>query len=368
MATKRKDGLLTESFTFDGQRYYVYGRSSEELFEKRSQKMEQLKKRRETRENPTVAEYYKKWIDRRRGTVSEATIRGQNNKFKTASHVWVPETGCNLGDIKLQRLKVDDLILLQRQLSENHVSRGVNDILALFKQMLKDAVNERMIDYNPAALVKPLKRTEPQARNTYHRALTKEEQKTFFESEIVQKSFYCDIFKIAMLTGMRIGEIGALKYSDIHGGFIHVERTITRTEAGGYKVGIDAKTEAGRRKIPLTDKMRQVLKHQKEINSMLDHEIPSTDDLIFRCVRRGLLKPHPVDRELKRICTALDIEPFTAHAFRDTFATRAIEQGIEPKTLQEIMGHSDISITLNLYAHCLDDTKTEAMNRIHIAI
>ena len=56
------------------------------------------------------------------------------------------------------------------------------------------------------------------------------------------------------------------------------------------------------------------------------------------------------------------------HAFRDTFATRAIESGIDPKTLQEILGHSDISMTLNLYAHVMDDTKHEAMQKIIIAI
>ena len=365
---KRSDGLLRRTFRFNGKRYEVYGHSNAELSEKEHKKREELDKGLQSRINPTMTEYFTRWIDRRRGCVSEATIRGQNNMFKTASKVWIDSADRELGDIKIKELTVDDLITLQRKLSEKRVSRGVNDTLALFKQMLGDAMNERVIDYNPCVMVKKLKRTEPQARNTYHRALTLDEQKRFFESEIVQKSFYYDIFRICILTGLRIGEVGALRNSDIYGGFIHVERTITRTEAGGYKVGDSAKTEAGKRKIPVTDQIKAVLKHQREINRILDHDTEGIDDLIFRCVRRGLLKPHPVDRELKRLCTLLEIEPFTAHAFRDTFATRAIESGIAPKTLQEIMGHSDISITLNLYAHCMDETKKEAMDKIVIAI
>ena len=73
-------------------------------------------------------------------------------------------------------------------------------------------------------------------------------------------------------------------------------------------------------------------------------------------------------REIKKICKAAGIAPFTAHAFRDTFATRAIESGMNPKTLQEILGHADISITMNLYCHVMEDTKVRQMNNINIAI
>ena len=76
----------------------------------------------------------------------------------------------------------------------------------------------------------------------------------------------------------------------------------------------------------------------------------------------------PVDREIKRVCKRTGIEHFTCHAFRDTFATRAIEQGVAPRTLQELLGHSDFSLTMNLYGHVLDDTKEKAMNALQIVI
>ena len=76
----------------------------------------------------------------------------------------------------------------------------------------------------------------------------------------------------------------------------------------------------------------------------------------------------PIDREIKRICKDVNIEHFTMHAFRATFATRAIESGMNPKTLQEILGHSNFNLTMSLYGHCLMDTKKQAMDCVNIDI
>lgn len=75
---------------------------------------------------------------------------------------------------------------------------------------------------------------------------------------------------MCILTGMRIGEVGALYSSDIYDGAIHVERTITKTESGSYVIGDDPKTWNGKRTIPLNDKIIEVIEHQKKINRILD--------------------------------------------------------------------------------------------------
>ena len=179
---------------------------------------------------------------------------------------------------------------------------------------------------------------------------------------------------MAILTGMRIGEIGALKYSDIRNGMIHIERTITRTEVGGYVIGESAKTEAGRRQIPINNAINETIEAQRELNKLLHGKIQSlenrkpTDAILFRAVEGGLIMPTPIDREIKRICKLIEIEPFTMHALRATFATRAIESGINPRTLQELLGHSNFNITMSLYGHVLTDTKVKAMDSIEIAL
>ncbi len=76
----------------------------------------------------------------------------------------------------------------------------------------------------------------------------------------------------------------------------------------------------------------------------------------------------PLNREIHKICKAAGIDDFTMHAFRATFATRAIEQGINPRTVQELLGHADFSMTMNLYGHVLNEAKSEAMQQINIAV
>ncbi len=60
------------------------------------------------------------------------------------------------------------------------------------------------------------------------------------------------------------------------------------------------------------------------------------------------------------------MERITSHAFRDTFATRAIESGMNPKTLQSILGHASIKMTMDLYAHVMEDTKIEEMQKVSV--
>jgi integrase len=125
----------------------------------------------------------------------------------------------------------------------------------------------------------------------------------------------------------------------------------------------------GRRTIPLNNDIIEVIKHQKRINRFLDGETEiALNEPIFKAPQRGLLMATPADREIARICKRNDIEKFTAHALRATFATRCIEQGIAPRTLQELLGHADFGLTMNLYGHVTDDTLENAMANLKIAL
>lgn len=359
------DGRLQKSFTFNGKRIFVRANSRDELEEKISAKKKELKEAKDRIDDPTLGQYYDNWVENRRGSVTEATIRSQQCHFNTVSDISI--NGKAFKDYKLSEIKAEYIRIVQRTLLDRKNStQTVNDKIAFISHIFHDAMKEQLIRYNPCCPVRPLKKTEAQARDTIHRALTIEETKLFFED--VQNSFYYDVFRMAILTGMRIGEIGALKNSDIHDGMIHINRTITRTEDGGYRLGTDAKTKSGKRTIPLNPSISEVIEHQRKINSMLDGNISGINDLIFKAPERGLLMATPCDREIKRVCKRTGIEHFTCHAFRDTFATRAIEQGIEPRTLQDILGHKDYALTMNLYAHVIDDTKEKAMSKLNIAL
>lgn len=363
---KRADGLIERVFRFNGSRYHVYGHTKQELDEKEFAKKKQLEKGKESHDNPTLNEYYEAWTEARRGTVTPCTIRGQLSEYKICSAAPIRGLEKQFGQLKLSEVTTDDIRELQKYLHETrHIcTQTTNDYIAHISHVFRTAVKERRIDYNPCALVKALKRTEEKARDTNHRALTDAEIKTFFEA--AEGSFYFNVYRFAINTGMRLGEISALYTSDIKNGVITVERTITRLENGMYIIGDSAKTEAGRRTIPLNDTLREIIENQKTINRMLDGD--TIHDRLFKAVQRGLLQAAPLDREIGRICKSTGIEHFTMHAFRATFATKALQQGINPRTVQELLGHADFSVTMNLYGHVLDETKREAMQQIVIAI
>lgn len=365
---RRADGRVVKTFTFEGKKYFVYGKSKDEAEDKASEKKRMLKAGKMDHDDPKLDAFHEKWTEDRRDSIKPSTLRCQHFQYNSCANVKIK--GKRLGDFRLSEIKADDIRQVQKALQEGskkNTTQTINDKIAVLSHIFHDAVNERYIDYNPCVVVKPLKRTEKRARDTVHRALTLSEQTTFFEN--ARGSFYYDVFRMAVLTGMRIGEIGALFPADIYDNTIHIRRTITKTETGGYVIGEDTKTWHGRRDIPLNEDIIEVIKHQKMINRYLDGEKEiGLNEPIFKAPERGLLMATPADREIGRICKRTGIEKITAHALRATFATRCIEQGIEPRTLQELLGHADFGITMNLYGHVTDDTLENAMGRIKIAI
>lgn len=364
MAKKRADGRLQKKITINGKAYFVYGKTAQELFNAEKIKREEVAKGFERRTNPTLREYYDRWSAARRGSVKETTLRSQDKIFNVTSPIYINTAARSFGEIKIKEITIDDLRTVQAELLKTRRTRTVNDYMAFINHLMRDAMKERIIDYNPCCLLNNLKRTEEQARDTKHRALAKEELKAFFECDRCKKSSYYNVFRFALNTGMRAGEIGALKYTDIRKDMIFVERTITRTESGAYTIGDEAKTAAGRRAIPINDQIKVIVKAQKEINEMLYGEYIPLDDCLFKSPNGGLLSVTQLDRDIKRICDKINIEPFTMHAFRATFATRCIESNMNPKTLQELLGHSNFNITMSLYGHALTDTKKQEMEKI----
>lgn len=365
----RTDGRIVVTFTFEGKRYYTYGRTRKEAQEAAEQKKRKLEEQRYKRScELTFREYYARWKDARRFTVRGATIRKQQFQYEAAAAVPVDRNGQTFGDIPLPDIETNHIRILQRELlqgteGKERAPNTVNDMIALVSHILHDAVNERAISWNPCTGVKNLKRTAKPARETIHRALTLKETELFFKA--AAESWYYDLYRFLIQTGCRCGEAGALLVSDIKPDKIQIRRTITKNEHGVYVVGDAPKTAYSRRDIPITDGIREVIAHQKELNAHLfGNKVISLKSPIFVTSWGNLLAVANVDRDIARICKAAGIQKFTAHAFRDTFATRAVESGMKPKTLQEVLGHADIGVTMNLYAHVMEETKVEEMNAV----
>ena len=374
--TKRSDGLYEVKITVNGKRVSVYGKTQSEAKEKAEAKKQELKTGKYIKSDKlTFDQYYERFCDNRRGTVKPSTMRNQNKWYLPISKIVIDNAGTTFGSLKIIEIERQNVIDLQKAMqnakhkdgSPKYNTTSINTYINLVKHIFNSAVDEEIIFKNPAKSVKALQKVEEKAVNTIHRALSEEETKLFFEA--AKESYYYNVFRFLFCSGCRCGEAGGLKYSDINKkeNRLEVSRTVTRTEAGGHVVGDSTKTASGTRYIPITEGIRAAIAGQKQ--TVVDYGLALRfDNLIFTSPEGELLNDTSVNREIARICKRAGIERFTAHAFRDTFATRAIERGMNPKTLQMILGHSDISITMNLYCHVMEETKAKEMNKIAIAL
>lgn len=355
--SEAKGGLLCSRFTVNGKRYAVYGKTLKECRDKELQKRQEIEEGRyHTGKEQTIDEYFRYWIEKKRGTVKETTLCTEQRWYKTISAVRIDSAGTTFGSLKLCKVEPQNIVALQKELVQTHTTNGTNSYVTLINSLFRSAVTDRIIVFNPCAGVKSLKRTEKKAVETIHRALTREETAAFLNA--AAESWYYNLFVFLLNTGLRIGEAGAITRADITEKGLNVRRTLTKNETGGREIGKDTKTPAGKRFVPLNQDARDAITRQQDLTAKLNGDkVVDITGRIFTSEEDKLLSSPAVNGCIARICARAGIEKFTAHAFRDTFATRCVEAGMNPKTLQAIMGHSNISITMNLYAHCEDSTK-----------
>ena len=199
-------------------------------------------------------------------------------------------------------------------------------------------------------------------------ALTIDEQRKFLMAATGQS--YENQYKFILQTGLRTGELVGLKWDDIDFGKRTV--TISRTMEYRYKVGEwrvgPPKSKSGYRTIPLTDEAIRILKDQKEKNSKIKVINIEWRDQVFLSRKGEPVKNSTYDTALFKICDKAEIRKFCMHILRHTFATRCIEAGMIPKTLQKILGHSNIGITMNLYVDATEEEKTKEMELVAEAL
>ena len=167
---------------------------------------------------------------------------------------------------------------------------------------------------------------------------------------------------ICMYTGIRLGEACALTWEDvaIKDGFIYINKTMQRIqkEHGGKKTMVivaEPKTESAIRTIPLPGQLLQIIKSS---------QLPKTGYLLTGSFEK-YIEPRNYHYYFQKVLRQCGIPKTNFHTLRHTFATRCVELGFDIKTLSEILGHSNINITLNRYVHPSFDLKKQNMNKIN---
>ena len=363
--SRRKDGLLEKRFTANGKRISVYGHTVRELREKEMMKLREIDSERNRSTDCTLDEYFNEWIRQKERVIKPATCRNYQSLYSV--HI-SPEIGKQIPETLTKR----DIFNFLEKIEEKSGPTTANSVLTLLKNIFSEMVREGILSGSPAEYIPKRKVTDtPAASETIHRALTRQEQAAFLQA--LEGEYYREYLEFALLTGMRTGEISGLQWGDIDtkSGVIRILRTQT-TDLSGRKTTGSPKTRSSRKEIPLNNAIKGVLERQKtrmrELHGIgaLQAEKPVFLSVSGKPTDRSAIGKH-LNKVIRKMNDAgVPTEHFGIHALRDTFATRFIENGGNPQILKAVLGHSSLSMTMDLYAHVLPDAKAEEMERISI--
>ena len=274
----------------------------------------------------------------------------------------------NLKDLRATHLQKYYNDLMDKDKKPTSTIKGLNTRI---KPCLAEAEKQGYIQKNYCKLV-----TLPKDNTTREiKVLTQNQQQSFI-ANLVGHDLEM-LFLTALGTGLRLGEILGLKWSDIdfNTGTLTVNRTLQRVtviDRDGNRsskvIEQPPKTKNSIRIIPIPKNILSKLKDhrvQQSKNKLQLGDLYTNNDYVF-CDNLG----YPIDdkrpnRNLKIILNKLGIEPLKFHGLRHTYATRLFEANVPPKTVQVLMGHYDISITMDIYTHVMEDTKLEAVEKLN---
>ncbi len=219
------------------------------------------------------------------------------------------------------------------------VVRGVHMML---HEALNTAVRERLIAKNPT------NGTTIPKTNYAEKQVFGEEQLDRFLEEIKKEEYWCDFFYVEVMTGLRRGDICGLKWSDIDFGAnkLRVQRSVSKKKGGGIVIG-ETKTNTGTRNIIMPPSVTEILLKRKRT---------AITEWVFPAFLNPEQPIHPeaAYRKLKVILTHAELPLIRFRDLRHTFATMALENGMDIKTLSDMIGHISSETTLNIYSHITD--------------
>ena len=172
---------------------------------------------------------------------------------------------------------------------------------------------------------------------------------------------------LALRTGLRIGEVCALRWSDISlkTCTLSICQTVQRIQKPEAEALIKTQVVIG---APKTDSSCRTIPLMPDLMTLCARFSPGDPQAFVLTGTRRCMEPRKLQRRLKEYTEACRIEAVHFHTLRHTFATRCVEVGFDMKTLSEILGHSNISVTLNQYVHPNLEQKRENMRRLKTAI
>jgi integrase len=356
---KRKDGRWEGRQQKIGGKYqYFYGKSYREV----KVKMRLFLENNKLSENtisislPNAVEQFNTWLDCEIvGRVKPSTYESYYNCLKKYI---IPFYLNNAMD----EVTEESVMAFVKEMKEDtSISEAYKKkILAIFKTALKEILNTNK---DSAAILQAVKL--PKAEQKEVEIFSMKEQRHIEWTAINYEDKRALGIILCIYTGIRLGELCALRWSDfdLEAGTMSIKRTVTRTKnftIENTKTQLNVGTPKSRtsiRKIPLPAFLVTIAKEYILIDDKEDHYVLSGSNVP--------IDPRAYQKLFKRILKEAGVKDRKFHSTRHTFATRALELHVDIKTVSEILGHSNVAITMNVYAHSLMEQKKIAIDKFN---
>lgn len=365
---KRKDGRWEGRYPlekeFGGKRKYgyvyayTYRECKDKLYAAKAMVKQQKEKSIVTSNTMLLMDVADEWFIIKKPQLKDSTI--VKYSILLSAHI-IPK----LGNKKLEELTKKDIQEYTLQLITSGKTNGdglapktVADILSLLKNIFKYASE---IGYNCSPEICSVRIHQEQKAL---KVLTLEEQHKL-SNYLLESDDLRDIgILVCLFTGLRIGELCALTWKNISikDETLYIEKTLQRIKIVDADQETDTKTKViitapksscSIRTIPLPKSIIEVLQ-----------KVESKDGYLLTGQIDKYIEPRSMQYHFKKTLIKCELEPVHFHVLRHTFATRCVELGFDVKTLSELLGHSNVNITLNRYVHPSFELKRESMQRL----
>ncbi len=370
----------------DGKTHAIYAKTLEELREKEKKLCVDLYDGvRTDGATLSVNDMFDRWCELKRGL--------KDNTFSNYKYMYNTYVRKSFGKVRVKDVKKSDVKRFYNLLADDHILSiaTIDSVHTVLHQVFNLAVDDNYIRVNPSDnMLKELKLSHNFGVEK-RKALTKAEQDLFLDylKRTPKYNHWYPVFAVMVGTGMRVGEAVGLRWCDIDldKKYININHTLVYYNQGGcggchFAVNTP-KTKAGCRDIPMFDFVKEAFLQEKayqdELNISCKVSVDGFTDFIFvnrfgETQHQGTL--NKAIRRIIRDCNdevllnhngdgePLLLPPFSCHTLRHTFATRLCEMEVYYKTIQDVLGHSDISVTMNIYADVTKEHKTTTFSNI----
>ena len=376
--SQRSDGTYMYRYSDStGKRLYLYSPTLEELRLKEEEvQRDRLDGVKTESRTMTLNDMFERWSEVKRGL--------KDNTFQNYTYMYKMFVEGDLGKMRLSQIRHSDVRRFYNSLyeSKNLKVSTIDNIQTILHQIFEMAVQDQYLRFNPSDnALKELKLIYKNKPDT-HGALTMDEQRLFFDYLKNHRRYqhWYPIFFVMANTGMRVGEITGLRWCDVsfEKNFISIDHTLVyynHPKSGCYYNIHTPKTESGVRTIPMVESVRNAFEKERYYHETLNiscrAEIDGYTDFIFINRFGNVQNQATLNKAIKRIVRDCNTEMidksngepeillprFSCHSLRHTFATRLCEAKVNMKVIQDILGHADISTTMNIYTDAKMDLK-----------